>query len=78
LVILVVVFLRDLREVAGLGGAAALSRFVESLLFGLHPLDPMTFGGVPALLLVVAAAAVSLPAARATRIEPAITLRQTP
>ncbi len=62
---------------AGLGGAAALSRFVSRLLFNVRPLDPVAFGGVCLLLFGVAAAGVSLPAARAARVNPASTLRRT-
>jgi ABC-type antimicrobial peptide transport system permease subunit len=63
--------------VIGLGAAAGLSRVVASLLFGVRPLDHLTFATVPALFLVVAASAISLPALRAARVDPATTLRQT-
>ncbi len=53
---------------AGLGGAAALSRLVSSLLSNVRPLDPAAFGGVCLLLFGVAAAAVSLSAVRAARV----------
>ncbi len=63
--------------VIGLGGAASLTRFMASLLFGVRPLDPVTFAAVPGLLLVVAAVAISLPAWRAATADPATTLRRT-
>jgi putative ABC transport system permease protein len=59
----------------GLAGAAAASRMLVTLLFGITPLDPMTYGGVVALLLGVAAGACFVPARRAARVDPAITLR---
>jgi len=59
----------------GIAGAAAASRMLVTLLFGITPLDPMTYGGVVALLLAVAAGACFVPARRAARVDPAITLR---
>jgi predicted permease len=59
----------------GVAGAAALSRFVEGMLFGLRPLDPMTFIGVSGLLAAVALAASCIPARRATRVDPLVSIR---
>jgi ABC-type antimicrobial peptide transport system permease subunit len=59
----------------GLAGAATLSRFVEGMLFGLTPLDPVTFVGVSGLLAAVALAASCIPARRATRLDPLVSLR---
>jgi putative ABC transport system permease protein len=61
--------------VLGLAGAAAVTRYVRSLLFDLTPLDPSTFIGVGALFVVVAVLAASIPAVRATRVEPLVALR---
>lgn len=61
--------------VLGLSAAFALSRVLESLLFGVTPHDPFTFAGNAALLLGVAALACVLPALRATRVNPIIALR---
>jgi putative ABC transport system permease protein len=51
------------------------SRFVAALLYGLEPRDPLTLVGAVFLLTLVAACAAGLPAWRASRIDPAITLR---
>lgn len=61
--------------VAGLVGAAALSRSLDALLFGVEPLDAPTFGGVAAVLVVVAAAACLVPAWNASRVDPMVSLR---
>jgi putative ABC transport system permease protein len=60
---------------AGLLAAAGLARFLRSVLYGVAPLDPLTFVTWPLVLLVVAATAVLLPAARASRVEPVEVLR---
>ena len=59
----------------GLLGATAASRVLVTLLFGVSRLDPLTYAGVVALLLVVSAIACWAPAWRAARVDPAITLR---
>jgi predicted permease len=59
----------------GLGGAAALTRLMQSLLFGVNALDPATYVVVSVLLLVTAALAGYLPARRVTRIDPIRALR---
>jgi putative ABC transport system permease protein len=61
--------------VIGLAGAAAASEAIEAMLFGVSRLDPETYIGVVAVLLIVSAAACWVPAWRAARIDPAITLR---
>jgi predicted permease len=61
--------------VIGVVGAAALSRFVEGMLFGLTPLDPMTFIGVSGLLAAVALVASTIPACMASRVDPLISIR---
>lgn len=60
----------------GLGTAAVLQRWLESLLYGVAPLDPWTFGAVPLALLCVAALACYLPARRTAGIDPSQALRQ--
>jgi ABC-type lipoprotein release transport system permease subunit len=59
----------------GLPAAAAICRVLKSLLFGIAPFDPVTFALAPFMLLAVAALACYLPAMRAARIDPAVTLR---
>jgi predicted permease len=59
----------------GLAGASAVTRYIRGMLFGLTPLDPGTFIGVALLFAVVAAVAASIPAHRATRVDPLVALR---
>ena len=59
----------------GIVAALALTRLLSSLLFGVTPGDWATFLSVAALLLVVAVVACSIPARRATRVDPIVALR---
>jgi len=61
--------------VVGIGVAWALSRLIESLLFGVKARDPLVFAAVPAVLSMVAFLAVWLPANRASRVNPVESLR---
>ncbi|HKW34145.1 MAG TPA: ABC transporter permease [Candidatus Acidoferrum sp.] len=61
--------------VLGVVLALALGKFLATLLYGISPADPLTFGGVAFLLAVVALAACYLPARRATRVDLIETLR---
>jgi len=60
---------------AGMIAALGLVQLIRSLLFGVPPRDPVVFISIPLLLAVVALGAVSVPAWRATRIDPLKTLR---
>jgi ABC-type antimicrobial peptide transport system permease subunit len=59
----------------GAVGAVAITRIIGSLLYNVTPTDPVSFGGVMALMLAVAAAAAYLPARRATTVDPMVALR---
>jgi predicted permease len=59
----------------GLIGALALTRVIRHLLFRVGPGDPVTFGAVATLLIVVAATACWLPARRAMRVDPLVAIR---
>jgi predicted permease len=60
---------------AGVGGAFALARYVESLLFETAPTDPTALGAACAFMLLVGAAAAYLPARRAAHLDPLIALK---
>jgi predicted permease len=59
----------------GLALALAASRVLGSLLYGISPTDPLTFGLVIVLLGIAAAAAAVIPALRASRLDPLVALR---
>jgi putative ABC transport system permease protein len=59
----------------GIAGSLALTRAVESLLFGVTATDPLTFGGVTLLLLGAGLLACYIPARRAMRVDPLVALR---
>jgi len=60
---------------AGVVAALGVARFVQSLLYGITPLDPIAIGAAVALLVVVAIAAAALPARRASQVDPLVALR---
>jgi putative ABC transport system permease protein len=60
---------------AGIVTALAVTRLLKSFLFGITAYDPLTFGGVALLLILVAVAACFFPARRATLVDPMIALR---
>ena len=76
------IVLRRVASLVGVGVMAGVlltlwaSRFVAALLYGLSPRDPATLIGAMLVLIGVAACAAALPAWKASRIDPATTLRQ--
>ncbi len=60
---------------AGLAAAAALTRLMHSLLFGISPLDPLIYLTAPLLLIAASALASYLPARAAAAVDPVETLR---
>ena len=73
--------LRDVLVIAGLGmalgltAAATTARLLQSLLFGVAPLDPITLAGAALVMTVVAVLAGLLPARRAAGVDPVVALR---
>jgi ABC-type lipoprotein release transport system permease subunit len=61
--------------VIGLGVAAGVTRYLQSLLYGVRPTDPITFVAVGLLLSLVSLAACYLPARRAMQVDPMVALR---
>ncbi|MGC1107771.1 MAG: ABC transporter permease [Candidatus Acidiferrales bacterium] len=59
----------------GIGAAVGVTRFMTSMLYGIHADDPLTFAGVAILLTLVALAACYIPARRAMRVDPMVALR---
>ena len=59
----------------GLAAAFLITRLIRSLLFGVEATDPITFGAISLLLFLIALLASYIPAQRATRIDPAASLR---
>jgi ABC-type antimicrobial peptide transport system permease subunit len=61
--------------VAGVAGSLAFSRVLRSMLFGVSPTDPVAVAGAVVVLVACAALAALRPALRASRIDPAVSLR---
>jgi len=59
----------------GVGGALLVTRYMETLLFGVKPIDVVTFVGVALGLVLVALIASLIPAKRATKVDPLVALR---
>ena len=59
----------------GLGGTVVLARFLETMVYGVEPTDPLTMAAMSLLLLTVAVLACFIPAQRATRVDAVVALR---
>jgi ABC-type antimicrobial peptide transport system permease subunit len=59
----------------GLAGSLGVTRYLRTLLFEVQPADPLVFAFVAAVLIFTSAAACYVPARRATRVDPALALR---
>jgi ABC-type antimicrobial peptide transport system permease subunit len=78
--VLALVLGRGIRLVAlgvviGIGTALGLARYLQSLLYGVRPIDPLAYATVTILLLIVTFVACYLPARRATKVDPMVALR---
>jgi ABC-type antimicrobial peptide transport system permease subunit len=62
--------------VLGLAGALLMSRLMTSLLFEVNPVDPKTYAALAALIVFISAVAAFVPARWATRVDPAVVLRE--
>jgi putative ABC transport system permease protein len=69
------IFVTFLGQAIGIGAASALTRLMASMLFGVHPIDVVTYIGVAFVLGAVALGASYIPSRRATRVDPMVALR---
>jgi ABC-type antimicrobial peptide transport system permease subunit len=60
----------------GLAAALVLTRAMTTMLIGIRPTDPVSFGGTAALFLLIALLATWIPSRRAAGLDPATALRQ--
>jgi ABC-type antimicrobial peptide transport system permease subunit len=60
----------------GICGAAALTKLLGNMLYGVDPVEPLTYGAVSVFLITVTMLASYLPARRAANVDPALVLRE--
>ena len=60
----------------GLGAAFVLGRALQSMVFGISPLDPLTRAGVALAVAAITLLAAAVPTWRTSRVDPAVALRQ--
>jgi ABC-type antimicrobial peptide transport system permease subunit len=65
-----------LGAVLGLAGAWLATRLIRSLLFGVAPADPATYALTIAILAAAAVCACAIPATKAIRVDPVVSLRE--
>ena len=75
LVVTNAIYVIGIGAVIGLVLSAAFGRLISSMLFGVQPLDFITFASVTAVLTLMAAVSIAGPAWRAAKIDPAVVLR---
>jgi putative ABC transport system permease protein len=68
--------LAGIGSIIGLAGSIIATRALRSLLFGVEPTDPLTLAAVVVVMLGIAGAASAIPAARASRVDPMIVMRE--
>ena len=73
---LIAVLAAALGIVAGVGGALALGRYVQTMLFQVTPADPAALAAACALMLVVSSGAAFIPARRAASMDPVVALKR--
>ena len=61
--------------ILGVAAAWALTRFLTSFLYGVHPADPVTFGLVSLAVILVSILSSYIPARQATKVDPMVALR---
>jgi ABC-type antimicrobial peptide transport system permease subunit len=75
MVLRLALFLVAVGGAIGLAVGFILAQLLASFLYGVHPWDPAIYAAIPPLLLIVGLSATLIPAIRAARVDPMVTLR---